>query len=412
MIKRLLTNNGILIIQSAVSSLVPIYLLPHIITNIGLGTYGRLAVALAWANYAVFVVQYAFQSTGPRQLAQLRENETPRLIFTEICKSKFLLFILTLSATISIELFTSLKVLSTPQLILLCLLPLGAALNSAWYLQTMGKFLAICVVSIIGSAAAVILGLVLVRSNSPSSIIGATVALSIGPVFFGAATFLVAFKSLRVEKRALRSASIRHQISDGWPLFLSQAAASLYGLSGPIVISLLVNSESAGAYSMLERIVNPLMAVCMLTHTAAYPELARLYVSNRSAYFKLLKFVVIAYLCCAAAITSLSLLYKDWMQQHFFGSSGLHGLENLIAWGLAWFFLGIFGTALTGYLVVSGRQREIWPLTLRILLLTLVLGLPGTYYLGAWAWMAALVLSQTQVLLTGYQLWREEKRNT
>jgi PST family polysaccharide transporter len=411
MIKRLLVNNGILIIQSAVSSIVPLYLLPHIIRHIGLGVYGQLAVYLSWANYAVFFVQYVFQSTGPRQLAQIREGESAYVIFTEIYRTKFLLLGFAVSVIAAIALAAPTERTLTPQLILLLLLPLGAALNSGWFLQTRGKFLAICVVSILGSCAAIALGLALVRDDTAGSIVGASIALSVGPLFVGAATFLTAYRTLNGEKKTSRRISIRHQLRDGWPLFFSQIASSLYGLSGPIVIAYLVGLESAGAYSMLERVVNPLMAVCMLTHTAAYPQLARLYLNQRAAYWRLLRIVVMFYLCCSAVVISIALIYRTWLLHYLFGQSIFHGANQLFGWALAWFFIGILGTALTGYLVVSGKQHQVWPLTLKILSISLLIGIPGTYIFGAWAWMAALVLAQTPVLLAGMRLWREERRN-
>jgi hypothetical protein len=70
--------------------------------------------------------------------------------------------------------------------------------------------------------------------------------------------------------------------------------------------------------------------------------------------------------------------------------------------------LGIFGTALTGYLTVSGHSREVWPLTLKILVLSVAMGVPGVFLFGSVGWLAALVLSQFLVLHTGLKHWRRE----
>jgi hypothetical protein len=74
--------------------------------------------------------------------------------------------------------------------------------------------------------------------------------------------------------------------------------------------------------------------------------------------------------------------------------------------------LGVFGTVFTGYLTVSGNSGAVLPLTLRILLVALCLGIPGVIALGAWAWMAALAVSQVLVLVSGWSAWNTEVRRS
>jgi hypothetical protein len=81
---------------------------------------------------------------------------------------------------------------------------------------------------------------------------------------------------------------------------------------------------------------------------------------------------------------------------------------ELLFFGLAWLVLGIFGPALTGFLTVSGRSREVWPLTLKILVLSVSMGVPGVMLFGSAGWLAALVLSTFVVLHSGYKIWRRE----
>ena len=70
--------------------------------------------------------------------------------------------------------------------------------------------------------------------------------------------------------------------------------------------------------------------------------------------------------------------------------------------------LGVFGTALTGYLTVSGRSSEVWPLTLKVLISSVVIGVPGVFMFGGVGWLAALVISQFFVLHAGFKHWRRE----
>jgi hypothetical protein len=53
---------------------------------------------------------------------------------------------------------------------------------------------------------------------------------------------------------------------------------------------------------------------------------------------------------------------------------------------------------ITGYFVVSGQQQKVYPLTIKILVISLGLGIPGVVYFGAWAWFCSLAIAQSLVL--------------
>jgi hypothetical protein len=80
----------------------------------------------------------------------------------------------------------------------------------------------------------------------------------------------------------------------------------------------------------------------------------------------------------------------------------------LLYLGLLWLVLGIFGTALTGYLTVAGKKNEIWALTLRILGSSMLLGVVGVLMYGSAGWFLGLVLSQIFVLTLGLKHWNKE----
>ena len=410
MIKQVLLGNAILCVQYAVGGLIPIILIPHIVRSIGLAAYGDLAIALAWASYGAVMVQYAFQFTGPKYLGQLEPGETMSAVFADIAGAKGLLLLPALICMGIVAATLPPGPNTGAQCLLLLLLPLGAALHSGWYLQTVGRFLWVCIISIAAACAALAIGLTLVQGSQPASVIGASVALGVGPALAGAATFLVSLRMVRVEAALPARLHPMRMLQHGWPLFVSQLTSALYTASGPLVIRYASDAEAAGAYSTVERVVNALLGACLLTHTAAYPRLAALYGTDRVAYWRLMRVVVAVYLASALAIAAAAFIARPALLQYLFGDVVPIGANTLIDWSLAWLGIGIFGATLTGYLTVSNRQSQVWPLTLKVLVLALALGVPGSLFFGAWAWMAALVLSQLPVLLSTIRVWRMENK--
>ena len=408
MIRQVAKANAILLVQYAVGSLVPLRLVPHIVSVIGLAEYGRLAVLMAWGGYGAVIVQYAFQLTGPKRAAHLGVGESIASVFVDIAFAKLiLLFIVISMMTIFAIFFMPSESTSSIAWILLFAMPIAAGLNSVWFLQSKDCFLSICTIAIIGSLLTLFIGFNFVNISSQQSINISVVVSIFSALFTGIGTLLLTInliKGAKYEWKVTRAVSV---LKDGWHLFISQFVSMLYSASGPIVISYLLDDSAAGAYGVIERVINAIMAAALLTHTAAYPKLASAYINNRSGYWRLLKLILIIYLSVTLIIAILIWTQRELVTWYLYSKSGDYYI-GLLFWALAWLVIGIFGPALTGYLTISGRNREVWPLTLKVLGLSVAMGVPGVILYGSLGWLAALVLAQLIVLHKGFKYWRAE----
>jgi len=408
MIRQVIQANAMLLVQYAVGSLVPLLLVPHIVKVIGLAEYGHLAVLMAWGSYGAVVVQYAFQMTGPKRVAHLATGETPASVFVDIAFAKLLLLTIVVPVMAFFALVSMpLESTSSFAWVLLFAMPIAAALNSAWFLQAQGHFFPVCIISIVGSLLTLFIGFNFIDSGNHRAVDFAVVVSVFGAIFVGIGTLLLAIASVKKEKYVWHITRAISALKEGWHLFISQFVSMFYSASGSIVINYLLDAKAAGAYSVTERVINALLAAALLTHTAAYPRLASAYINNRIGYWRMLKFILTGYLSVTLIIAVLAWSLRELVVQFLYSEINSEH-ELLLFFGLAWLVLGIFGTALTGYLTVSGRSREVWPLTLKILLLSVTLGVPGVLFFGSVGWLAALVVSQLLVLLTGFKHWRRE----
>lgn len=408
MIKRLLANNIVLVLQAGVSSLIPMVLLPHIIQGIGLAAYGELAVALACASYATIVVQYAFQLTGPKRLAEL-EGEARSRFVALVFRSKLFLLACVTPLLWGVVCVMPSEVPWFPRLVLMLSFPVGMAFHAGWFLQASGRFGWVFAATALGTLCAVLLGLWGVQGRGEGSLLWASIALGLNAVIAGVGTFVASLRWLGAEPLKAGLKQVLAHLRQDAPLFVSQLTLAAYMFSGPIFVRYLSGQEEAGAYSMIERLANPLIAVCLLTHTAAYPQLVDLYGRQRAAFWRMLRFVMVAYLGLAGVMIAAILMGKSLLLAYLFKGALPVGIDALLGWALALLAVSIVPPLFTSYLTLSGRQREIFPLTLKMLVVVMLVGLPGICFFGAWAWMATLVLSQVVVLLYALKAWRDEK---
>lgn len=415
MIREFAGNNLALILQYAASSLVPLVLVPHIVGQLGLASYGSLAIALAWASYGALIVQYGFNLSGPYQLAGGASGRTELEIVQEITCAKVVLLAPVLGITLLAGMVSAAlgHSHSGEQAWLLISIPMAAALNTGWHLQAVGRFATASAIAVGGALLATGIGLAGIRANAPDPLAITAVALIAGPLWtsIGTATASLRHLSRFPAARPIAAAPCAPwaQLRDGWPLFASQFVAALYTASGPILIGLLVGAEQAGAYSVIERISNAVVAGFLLSHTAAYPKLSQLYARDRKSYLQLMKFVIGTYLVLSGATVFFAVLSWNQILVYLFGPTS-SDQGGLLAGGLAWIVLGIFGTALTGYLTVRNESRRVFRLTVQVLAVSLTIGIPAVMMYGAWAWMAALAISQLLVLTVGWRAWSTENK--
>lgn len=389
----------------------PLLLIPHIVSVIGLAEYGRQAVLIAWGGYGALIVQYAFQLTGPKRVAQLEPGDSLGAVFIDVTLAKFLLLLGVVLLMFGVLCYRGLpKTESDMAWVLLFAAPIAASVNSAWFLQVQGRFISACILAILGSIIVLGVGFGFVREQSGAAVDVVVFVSVFGQLFSGVGTLLLVYWSMEWGEASLDLRRAVMVIKDGRHLFVSQFISAAYSTTGPIVVGYLIDEKSAGAYSVTERAINAFMAGAMLTHTAAYPNLARAYQNDRPGYWRLLKSVIVGYLLIALLVAGVVYLFRENVSLFLYGESGVdNGL--LLIFGLLWLVFGIFGTALTGYLTVAGRSSEIWPLTLKILSFSIALGVPGVLLFGGGGWLAALVLSQLFVLHAGFKSWSRESDN-
>lgn len=405
MIRHIIKANSILLIQYAVGSLVPLLLIPHIISVIGLSEYGNLAVLMAWGGYGAAIVQYSFNLTGPKRVMQLKPGETTAGVFIEIFAVKIILLFGVLIFTAFIFLFISNEIKMNYAWLILLAIPAAASFNSIWLLQSQDKFLHICVMSIAGSLLTLFIGFYFIKKTNENSFYFAVIASILGILFVGFFTFIISIFILKIDSFKVKIINIINSLKDGWNLFVSQFISMAYSASGPIVINYFVNSEAAGAYSVTERVVSALMAAALLTHTAAYPRLASSYNNDRVSYWRIIKIILIGYVVATMTASLIIWTERDSVLSFLYGSSS-EDQSSLLLFGLIWLVTGIFGTTLTGYLTVSGQSAAVWPLTLKILIVSLLLGILGIKMLGGYGWLVGLLAAQSIVFHTGFKYWK------
>ena len=238
----------------------------------------------------------------------------------------------------------------------------------------------------------------------------ATLALVIGQITIGAATFCYVAWRLRIRLRDVRLVSPRRTLMDGAPLFVSQFAASAYSLSGPLVLNLLASQSEAGAFAAVDRVGGAIATAALLTHIAAYPKLAVLFQSEKKQYFRMLG-VVVGFHVSASALLGAGLIpIAPYVARHIFGEDAEHfkALTMLVP---LWLMVSIFGPAITGYLTLSNRTTAVMRLNALVLITSVAVGIPSAHAFGAVGWYSSILIGQLWIVGAFVYVWLVDRRS-
>jgi len=404
---RLMSNQAALMLQYGVNAILPILLVPHVVHSIGLHEFGLLSIALSFANYGALVVNYGFKLSAPPKIVQAPSLREQSEVVRATLYARLLLAILMLLVIGASVSFLSLigSAVSPPQVIMLVSLPIATCFNMSWYLQALEKFGWIALASVVAVALALAIGFGLLDPSNPHASLWAALALSAGPVLSGLLTGAIGLRTLVTRTGTLGWHPPWTELKAGWPFFVSQLLAGLYGASGVIIVGLIAGTSAAGSYSAMERVSTALANGCLLVHTAAYPQLSAHFQNDRRKYIRHLILVLVVYWLGAATISLGAIIFWPDVQNYVFGQISPEN-GRILASALLLIVLMIFGTIYTGYLAIAGRTKELLPLTLKLLILSLIVGVPSVWLWGAAGWFMTLSLSHIVVGVIGWREWR------
>ncbi|MFB4356456.1 oligosaccharide flippase family protein [Pantoea sp. BS_4] len=381
--KKIVFDNFFLAVQFLFGGLTVFYVSPMIIKIIGVYDYGKLAVFLSLVTYMSVIIQYSFNMTGPKLIAE--NSDKKEYIFNVILSAKGALFLL-VTFLFFVYFFINHEKYSLVYLLFL-IMPFSWVLNSAWFLQYNGKFLISSVCSILGSIATFIFAYFFLKKSDGYAV--AIMCLVLSAAINGLLTFI--FSVWNIDKiRILKPFGV---IKDGRDIFISQMISALYTMSGVLIVSYFYGSAQSGVYAAIERFMNLFISLGILTHVAAYPKLTVIFNKDFKKYRGTVLFVVGVYTLFSLGILLGLFLFEAQIENYIFGSQYEDAYKVLYS-AAFYIFFGIYGPVITGYLNLINESSKIIKINISITIISMLLGGFLLRFLGSEGWLLGLGLAQ------------------
>jgi len=278
--KRITENILSLFSLQGFNYILPLITFPYLTRVLGPDKYGLVVFALAFMGYFQILTDYGFNLSATREVSIHRSDDTKiSQIFSSVMVTKFFLMIISF-IIMTLIIFSFEKFRSEWLLYFLTFgLVIGSLLLPTWFFQGMEKMRYISILNIVISLIYTVLIFMFVRTASDYLYV--PLINSVGTIIIGLYSLSLVRKQFDIKFCKPSMDDIKHQMKEGWHLFLSTMAISLYTTSNRFILGFFVSYTILGYYAVAETIVRALQGLITPISQAIYPYFSKLQSENR-----------------------------------------------------------------------------------------------------------------------------------
>ena len=259
----------------------PLVTMPYLVRVLGPENYGRIAFAQAIIHYFLVFTDYGFNLSATRQ-SSLHRNEPLILsrLFFAVMLIKLILLILgyfvLLCVLALVPGFGQGRGLYT----VVYLSVVGSVIFPVWLFQGLERMRAVTACTIAAQIVATIAIFALIHQPD-DYLLAATIQASTS--IFAGAIALIMLRQLTSIRWMWPGWKYTWEVmADGWQVFLSTAALSLYTNTNTVILGLLINPTAVGYFAAAERLIRAVQGLLSPVSQSVYPYLARLSAQSKN----------------------------------------------------------------------------------------------------------------------------------
>lgn len=286
--KKILGNIFSLGVLQLANYVFPFLTVPYLSRVLTTEHYGLILFSLSFSTYFSLLCDYGFSLSGTKEVA-IHASNKPQLnsIVSNITYIKIVLFLFSIILNL-IVVFSYSKFRAHWELYLVNILVLvNNVFFPVWFFQGVEKMKYITIIQVGVRILSLLLIFTLIHNDSQyflwpvinviTSIISAIIAQFI----------LLKYFAIRYTKPDF--GIIKHQLKEGWHIFISTIAISLYTVSNSFFLGLLTNTVMVAYYASAEKIMNAIQGLLGPISQAFFPHLSRVVAEDKERGIKALQ---------------------------------------------------------------------------------------------------------------------------
>ena len=391
---------------------VPLAVLPYLIRVLGVERYGLVAFAQAFAQHFTILTDYGFNLSATKRISLVRDNhaEVSTLYWSVIIIKLALMLV---GTTILAALVMTVPRFHSDALLyeIAYLAVIGNVLFPVWLFQGMEQMRYISIVS--GSAKIVSALLLFVFVHRESDYVVALAIQSGGLLIAGIAGFFIAITRFQIIYRIPQKSELRQTMADGWHLFVSNAAGTLYATTNVFLVGLVAGNVQAGYFSAAERLTRSIQGLLGPITQAIYPHVSGLVAKSRENALEFIRksLAWIGGLSFAPSVVVLLLAHP--VALILFGSAASGSIAPLRWMAMLPFIISVSSVLAIQTMIPFGMEKQLSRIYVVAGISSLALSIPMIHRLGATGGAATVLIVELCIVLAmwtvlkghGIDLW-------
>ncbi len=268
-----LRNLTSLSVLQAANILAPMITIPYLLRSLGADAFGRLMLAQASVTYVALLVEFGFNLSAARHIAEARGADRPvgQFVLSVLSAKALLLALGAAALVIAVVAIPALRRSDAPFLWFLPL-ALGGLAFPEWLFRGLERMAPPALALLAARGVAILATFALV--HGPADITRAALIIACTPVLAG--VFCArALAGLDLGGGRPTWASLVATLREGWDTFLSTAAVSLYSVTNAVLVGAICGPVQLAYFSAADKIRSAGSAFIPPVTTAAYPRVVR-----------------------------------------------------------------------------------------------------------------------------------------
>ncbi len=164
---------------------------------------------------------------------------------------------------------------------------LGQVLFPVWFFQGMERMKYITFLNITSKLISTVAIFVFIHKTS--DYIYVPLINSLGYILSGVFALLIVFRDFEIKFIIPHFKSLKHQLKEGWYIFISTVAISLYTISNTFILGLLTNNTIVGYYAAAEKIIKAVQGLMGPVSQTIYPYISKLVIESKENSVKFIR---------------------------------------------------------------------------------------------------------------------------
>lgn len=289
----LLKNIFSMTILRGLEYVVALISMPYLVKTLGPEKFGAILFMQGIIQYLNIFIDYGFNMTAPRDIANSKiKSEIARIfssiIFIKISIFLFITFLLLLTYYFALNFFNNIDNFDITLFLAVYVGLVGNTIFPIWFFQGIQemKYIAQCkLFSIIVS----VLGIFLCVKE-PNDYILAAFLQSLTMFITGILAWIIILKKYRYILKIPKLTDMRLSLLGGWDVFVSTLSVNIYTNSNIVLLRFFTNDKIVGLFGSAVKIIEAIKGLITPIIQAIYPFITKLYANENRKVFK--KFVI------------------------------------------------------------------------------------------------------------------------